>query len=81
MEDDEDKNDKVIDLADYQPSYYFEAICLHCFHRAIVVVPVDTQLKILECGQKSCGKIGGIISTGQMLDPPDEDDGKSPLPN
>ena len=45
---------------------YCEVICLHCLQRWVSVHPFDSVwMKDWECPE--CGKIGGIIRTGQPL--------------
>ncbi len=61
---------EVVDINANQPHEVFEAICLHCVNRWYACVPLSADpMKDWECHH--CGKIGGIIRTGQPL--PDED--------
>ena len=57
----------IIELDEHRPHECFEAICLHCKFRWLAVCPVDVvPMKDWECDE--CGKMGGIIRTGQPLD-------------
>lgn len=56
---------KVIDIDTNKPHMVSEVICVFCGHRWICVRPVETLLKNIEC---PCGKCGGVIETGQIIE-------------
>ncbi len=61
--------DKVINLQEYKeknsPHEVAEVICLHCMHRWLSVHQQGEWLAKWDCPK--CGKVGGIIYTGQPL--------------
>ena len=56
----------VTDISEHLPHTFFEAICIKCCHRWIVVVRNNILLKKLEC--PSCNRAGNVINTGQTID-------------
>ncbi len=54
----------VIELDDYRQHEFWEAMCVKCHERWIVVVLVGVLLKKIEC--KKCGG-GYVINTGQNM--------------
>ena len=56
----------IIDIEEGMDHQIMELICLECHSRIICVWPVVTLIKDLECSK--CGKVGLMISTGQVLE-------------
>ncbi len=58
----------VVDIQNYMPHFFFEAMCLKCLSRWIAVAPSLIILKTIEC--KQCGP-GYVVDTGQYIEPVD----------
>ena len=56
---------KITNIDEYKPHEIAEVICLYCMNRWISVHEQGEWLAKWECPK--CGKIGGIIYTGQPL--------------
>jgi len=69
-------DDKVVNLQEYKeenaPHEVAELICLHCMKRWISAHPKGSWVGRWACPK--CGKVGGIIYTGQPLDNEEEYD-------
>lgn len=55
----------IHNIEDHLPHMFFEAMCILCYHRWIVVIPETTLLKDIEC-LDGCGP-GYVINTGQIV--------------
>ncbi len=54
----------ILNFEDYQEHITAETICVFCGDRCIRIWPTSCPMKNLEC---SCGKIGGVIMTGDQI--------------
>lgn len=60
---------KVEPIEKNLPHTVSEVICVFCGHRWISVRPTSVLLKHIEC---PCGRVGGVIETGQPLEHDEE---------
>jgi hypothetical protein len=56
----------ITDIEDFLPYTVSEVICVFCCTRFICGRPEELLLKNLKC--HGCGKMGGIIETGEIMD-------------
>lgn len=57
----------IVNILDYVPTFTGELLCLMCGYRYIGTWRKDIWLRELCC--PSCQRPGGIIATGQIMEP------------